>query len=139
MEEWRDIPGLEGRYEVSNHGRIRSVARFFDTGGKGTRTIASTIKKPRVTNQSYHFVMVWINGCYKRVYIHRSVALAFLENPEGKPIVNHKDRNRQNNHISNLEWATASENVRHWQEDEKKKRSCIPVLDTPILTTDLPW
>ena len=136
MEEWRDIPGLEGRYQVSNDGRIRSVERFFDTGGRGTRTIRSQVKKPRTTNQSYFFVMIWIGCAYKRFYIHRCVALAFIPNPEGKEIVNHLDRNRQNNDLSNLEWATASENVRHWQEDERQKKSLI---ETPILARDLPW
>ena len=127
MEEWRDIPGLEGRYQVSNEGRIRSLRNKH-------------VKTPRVTNQSYFFVMIWVYSeagvFYKRFYIHRCVALAFIENPDEKRIVNHLDRNRQNNHLSNLEWATDSENVRHWQADNREKALAI---EAPILAGDLPW
>lgn len=122
MEEWRDIEGLEGRYQVSNHGNVRSVARMH-----GGRNIPSVVKKLEVHWKGYHYVKVWdyIPRPYikRKYFIHRLVAIAFLPNPEGKPIVNHLDRNKGNNHISNLEWATESENTLHWMQDEKNKKA----------------
>lgn len=125
MEQWRDIPGLEGRYQASDNGQVRSVSRQHECGGKGTRRINSVVKKPRLLSNGYQYVMIWVffdNGWhYKKFYIHRLVALAFLPNPEGKPLVNHKDRNRANNNLWNLEWCNNSENVRHWQKAEREK------------------
>lgn len=129
-ERWLPVPGFEGRYEVSDHGRIRSIRNRH-------------VKTPRVSPQGYHFVMLWIYSqeetCYKRFYIHRLVAMAFIANYETKPMVNHKDRNRQNNHILNLEWVTNSENVRHWQRDEREKASTPACEDEQIKEEDLPF
>lgn len=65
--------------------------------------------------------------------------MAFIANYETKPMVNHKDRNRQNNHILNLEWVTNSENVRHWQRDEREKASTPACEDEQIKEEDLPF
>lgn len=117
-EQWRDIPGLEGRYQVSDHGSVRSVSRMH----KG-RAIRSTVKKLETHYKGYRYVKVWHYEpkpyVKKKYFVHRLVASAFLPNPDGKPIVNHRDRDKGNNHLSNLEWCTDSENQVHWREHEK--------------------
>lgn len=111
QEEWRQIEGYEGLYEVSSFGHVRSVdrVRTFKNGRKrffpGKRLI------PRTINSGY--LMVVLHGDTKPVMklIHRLVASAFLGGSELQ--VNHIDGNKQNNHIENLEYTTRSENMRH--------------------------
>ncbi len=102
-EEWRDIPGYEGRYTVSNRGRVKSHLQR-----KSGRLL------PGYDEQGYRVVS--LSDSYnksKYVGIHRLVALAFIPNPENKPSVNHIDGVKDNNDISNLEWVTPKENTRH--------------------------
>ncbi len=116
MEEiWKDIPGYEGRYQVSDLGNVRSV-RLMRFG-------KVLMKKPEVHYSGYLYHKLWNLGHKgrRKIFVHRLVASAFMPNPEDKEIVNHLDRNRKNNCLSNLEWATASENVRHWLDDDKRK------------------
>ena len=101
MEEWRDIPGYESFYQVSNLGNVRSI-RF-----NKIRNMKSWDSK------GYRVVELCINNNRYTVGVHQLVALAFISNPENKPEVNHKDRNRSNNNVENLEWVTQSENVAH--------------------------
>lgn len=111
--EWRDIPGYEGLYQASRCGMIKRLAA--PTGVicrpmmKVDKILVST---PAVG--CYGSVQLRKNGSTKPQMVHRLVALAFVENPDNKPIVNHKDRNKTNNHASNLEWCTHKENSEHW-------------------------
>lgn len=111
-EVWKDIEGYEGLYQVSNLGRIR---RFFKNG-KENILIGSKDK------DGYIEVILSRNQKKKQCRLHRLVASAFIPNPENKPQVNHKDRNKQNNVVdledlrgknTNLEWVTGSENTKH--------------------------
>lgn len=90
---------LNTDYSVSENGEIRK-----DTTGR----ILS-----QATQQGYKHVTLIIDGKQKRMRVHRLVAEVFLENIENKPYVNHKDGNRSNNHVNNLEWVTPSENTQH--------------------------
>ena len=101
MEEWRDIPGYESFYQVSNLGNVRSI-RF-----NKIRNMKSW------DSHGYRAVELCMNNNRYTVGIHRLVALTFIPNPENKPEVNHKDRNKSNNNVENLEWVTQSENVAH--------------------------
>ena len=97
-EIWKSILDYEGLYEVSNYGRVRSVYRY------------KRILKPMISNSGYERVDLFKNKNRKQFSVHRLVALTFIDNPEGKEIVNHKDENKLNNHMDNLEWVTNKEN-----------------------------
>lgn len=103
MEEiWKDIKCFEGEYQISNFGNLR----HFSKGEWRLR---------KNTNKTgwYFNVILYGKSHKKSCKIHRLVAEAFIPNPENKPQVNHIDCNRQNNHIENLEWVTAKENMQH--------------------------
>jgi predicted XRE-type DNA-binding protein len=109
-EIWKDIEGFEGLYKVSNKGRVRS----FHKSGR--------IMKPDTTNHGHLRVWLCKNGNKKRYLIHRLVARAFIPNPENKPQINHIDADPSNNHVSNLQWSTQSENISHAYEIGNKNR-----------------
>ena len=111
MEIWKDIEGYEGLYQISNLGRVRSLARAT-TSGK----VLKQMKK-----HGYMNVCFSKNNVDKYFRVHRLVALAFIPNPENKPTVNHIDGNKANNNVSNLEWATHSENETHSYRSLGKK------------------
>ena len=101
-EEWRDVIGYEGAYQVSNKGRVRSFYRN-----------KIHIMTPTVSIFGYARVMLSKGGDNITVAVHRLVAKAFIPNPDNKPQVNHVDSNRLNNCVENLEWVTTKENVSH--------------------------
>jgi len=108
-EEWRPISGREGSYEVSSAGRVRSLERFRrGRGGHPTRVPARLMKL--TPNRGYLGLSL---GVGRYVQVHRLVAVAFLPNPGNLPEVNHKDGNKANNAVENLEWVTHCENGRH--------------------------
>lgn len=117
MEEnkiWKDIPGWEGYYQASRDGYIRSIDRFDSKGVKRFGQILSSNYEDRY---GYKQTILSKNNKKKVTTIHRLVALAFLPKIEyQKYTVNHKDGNKLNNHINNLEWATVKENNRHAHE-----------------------
>jgi len=106
-EEWRPVVGYEGWYEASNHGRIRRVC-------PGRSTHSGFILTPRSAGNRYGGVKVRLHkdDGGKQFSVSRLVALAFLPGVKGKE-VNHRDGDRENNKLSNLEWVTASENIQH--------------------------
>ena len=109
MEEWKDIKGYEGIYQVSNLGRIKSLERIDNSNHKVKGKILKIIPE----NRGYSVVNLCKDGKCKTYKVHRLVAIAFLENPDNKPQVNHIDGNKKNNSILNLEWVTAEENINH--------------------------
>lgn len=106
MELWKSIEGYDDKYLISNFGEVKSL---IDNCGNARELI----KTKRIANNGYHYVNLWNKSKMKSIKIHRLVANAFIPNPEDKPQVNHKDGNKKNNHIDNLEWVTGSENVMH--------------------------
>jgi hypothetical protein len=100
IEKWKDVEGWDGIYSVSDTGKIRN-----NKTGK--------LRKFRKEKLGYLSVDLWNNMYMKRLKIHRLVALAFIPNTDSKPQVNHKDGNKENNSVGNLEWNTAQENSQH--------------------------
>lgn len=112
-EIWKEIPNYEGLYKVSNLGRIKSLKRIISLFGKLDRVHAERILRSSKGTNGYLQVYLCYDGLRPVFRVHRIVAFAFVENPLNKLYVNHKDGNRQNNHVSNLEWCTKSENALH--------------------------
>lgn len=111
MEEiWKDIEGYEGLYQVSNMGRVKSLRR-------------NIILKNKIESNGYERVVLSINNIPKGYSVHRLVATAFISNPNNYPIVNHKDENRTNNCVDNLEWCTQKYNVNYGTGISKRVKS----------------
>ena len=118
METWKPIADYEGFYEVSDRGNVRSVDRYRTANLKHvTRTfIKGKLLKQNLKGNGYLTVDLAKDNKIRTTLVHRLVANAFIPNPNGLRFVNHKDSNRQNNDISNLEWVTSSENRLHGME-----------------------
>lgn len=101
METWKDIPGYEGLYQVSDFGNVKSLR------GK------EKILKPSSNGKGYLTLILSKNNKRYYPYVHRLVGELFVENPDNKPEINHKDGNKANNHKDNLEWCTHLENIKH--------------------------
>ena len=102
-EEWRDIKGYEGRYQISSFGRVKSL---MNNRGKYREKIIDR----RPNKYGYKRVGLYKNGKSKFYSVHRLVALHFLPNPNNLPQVNHKDENKENNRVDNLEWCDSKYN-----------------------------
>lgn len=115
MDNWKDIPGFEELYQVNQSGEIKSLEKRWITGKGNGRNHVQPEKhiKPFVSKFGYLRVSLWKAGKPKKIHIHTIVAMAFIPNPENKAQVNHKDGNKINNSVNNLEWNTASENMQH--------------------------
>ena len=111
-EEWRDVRGFEGMYQVSNLGRVKSMERDIITTYRGTihtRHYHEVILKHKVSNR-YHYVVLCSSGYHVRISVHRLVAIAFVPGYKEGLIVNHKDENPSNNQADNLEWCNHTYN-----------------------------
>ena len=107
-EIWKDIEGYEGLYKVSNHGEVWSERK------------QGLLKKGKCAT-GYYSVSLYKNKKQKIFFVHRLVAINFVDNPLGKPCVNHIDENKTNNHFSNLEWCTHKENSNWGSAIERRK------------------
>lgn len=121
-EIFKDIPGFEGLYQVSNYGRVLALdynkwKNDIDTVNEGIIKIL----KLHINKNGYVTVRLSKNRKSKQYSVHRLVALTFLENKNNLPEVNHKDRNKENNYVGNLEWINHKNNSRHAM---KKRIGC---------------
>lgn len=114
-EEWRPVVGYEGRYEVSNLGRVRSLDHKVKssnyTGGLWSRVYPGKELTPYLGRGDYLFVHLCRDNKSRHYPIHRLVAFSFVSNPEGKPQIDHIDGDRKNNNAENLRWCTCEENI----------------------------
>lgn len=114
QEVWLPIQGYEGIYEVSNLGRVKRVKHFVFHKNNTKHLLPEKMLKPTKRNyNTYYSVGLWMNNIDKRFTVHRLMAIHFIPNPENKPHINHIDGNKDNNSLSNLEWVTRSENLKH--------------------------
>ena len=116
-EVWKNIEGYEKLYQISNFGRVKSL--------NYNRTGKEKILKPSKDKDGYLHVGLCKNGKAKFFRVHRLVCSAFLENPENLPQVNHKDENKENNHVDNLEWVSPKENINYGTRNEKMSKPII--------------
>lgn len=141
-EEWRDIEGFEGLYQVSNKGRVKALERLVENNG-GMQRKHEKILQGNYNGKNRGTVILCKDGKTYPMLPYRLVAKAFIPNPENKPEVDHLDTNFYNNNVENLAWVTHKENSnneltryhvskskmgheswgRSWTEEEKQKQS----------------
>jgi hypothetical protein len=109
---WEKVRGYEGLYKVSQTGKVRSVSRTVKLRDGRTRWLQGRVLKPSLYS-GYPGVCLCKRGKQEIVLVHRLVAIAFISNPYHKPEVNHKDGDKTNCNVRNLEWVTQVENERH--------------------------
>ena len=105
-----DIKGYEGLYKINKYGIVRNSK--------------NEIKSTFIEFGGYVGILLYKNNQYKKFKIHRLVAEHFIPNPNNLPVINHKDGNRQNNHVDNLEWCTQSYNVKKGKRVEELRKPC---------------
>lgn len=110
IEIWRDIKEYEGLYQISNLGRVKSLSRCYWHGNRWYKQKEKFLKL-NINTKGYQSVVLYdAEHKSKRVMIHRLVANAFISNPDNLPEVNHRDENKENNQVDNLEWCTSEYN-----------------------------
>lgn len=114
MEIWKEVEGYEGLYQVSNLGRVKSKNKTLHLN---------------TNTYGYKHVTLSKDNVQKTVLVHRLVASAFIGNPSGKPQINHKDGNKNNNAESNLEWVTQESNNRHAIETNLRQVKKVAAVD----------
>lgn len=112
MEQWKKLEEF-GNYQVSNFGRVKSNDFILKTPTGQSWVRKGKILKPYKSKKGYLLCDLRIGGKRKIIPVHRMVALAFIPNIQNKPQINHKDGNKENNNVDNLEWCTNSENQLH--------------------------
>lgn len=120
-EKWKDIKGYEGAYQISSLGKVKSLSRTARIGYNFFRKMIEKILKASIDGAGYYQIRLSINRTVKSYRIHRLIAEHFILNPRMNVCINHKDGNKLNNKIDNLEWCTYSENMIHSLEKGLRK------------------
>lgn len=143
MEEiWKDIRGFEGRYQVSNIGRVRSLDKTWLTYNWKRQGLMECKRKGKLLkplNRSDGYYGVWLRDGLKKECrsIHRIVAETFIPNPCNLPQINHRDENKSNNRVDNLEWCTAKYNSNYGTRKDRIREYNIKSVMTPIIQYDM--
>lgn len=139
---WKDIPNYIGYYQISNTGQIKSLERKVKSSKsrQGLRTVNERLIKTRIDKYGYETVILRKENIDKHFTIHRLVATCFIPNPENLPSINHKDENKLNNIVDNLQWCTVKYNNLYNNRQTKinnilKER----IIGKAILQYDLEW
>jgi hypothetical protein len=137
-EIWKDIIDYDGHYQASNLGRIKSVKRYVNRGfNNDLKTVPEKIRQQSIDKDGYLTIRLHINGIRKNYFVHRLIAEAFLENTENKSQVNHIDGNKKNCYLTNLEWVTQSENIKHSYSIGARSPSGGAIAYKPIIQKDM--
>ena len=124
-EIWRPVVGYEGLYEVSNTGRVRSLDRYVKCDYERYRLHKGKILSPGKDKDGYLFVVLSCNGKHKTITVHRMVAEAFIPNPYNLPQVNHRNEDKTNNRVDNLEWCNAKYNSNYGSRKDRIRDTAI--------------
>ena len=132
MEIWKDIPGFDSRYQISNLGNVK-VKQYIRSNGKGVFLTKEKLLKPFIEHGGYQKIVLYSNGKNKRMKVHRLVAMAFIPNPYNKPEIDHVNTNTLDNRVENLRWVTSKENhfnvlTRRHMSIAKKNNNCKSVI-----------
>ena len=136
QEIWKDVVGYEGLYQVSNLGRIKTFERKrfkkIENSFLMKKTGREIIMKTSKNCGGYETVCLHRNGEIKQFKVHRLVAMAFIPNPNNLPQINHKDENKANNSVENLEWCTERYNNSYGTRKERASKSvyCVELNKT---------
>ena len=114
MEIWHDTEGYEGLYQVSNKGHVKSLK-----WGK------ERILRPMINSSGYYHIGLYNDGVRKAFRLHRLVAEAFIPNPDNLPEINHRDENKKNNCVENLEWCDRGYNINYGTRNERVSRKIL--------------
>lgn len=141
MEEeiWKDIEGYEGYYQVSNFGRVKCLDTIVKCKSGFVRLKKTKIMKPHITKKGYLQNPLTNESKQKWFLTHRLVAEAFIPNPHNFPCVNHKDEDKTNNNVDNLEWCDHKYNDNYGTRNKrlKEKIKNVPKKSKPVLQYDL--
>ncbi len=133
-EIWKDIPNLDNLYAISNFGRLKSHARHLTRIDGRKYSSDEKIVRTTVNIGGYYSYRPCVNGKMHSVLIHRLVAAAFIPNQDNLPFINHKDENKLNNNVDNLEWRTAKYNSNYGTCQERRaltlRKNLRPKLPT---------
>ena len=123
VEVWKDYKDYEGLYQASNLGRMRSLDRWVKSKSGSVRLCKGKILKLCTDKRGYLHVVLSKNNKVKAYLVHRIIAETFLPNTDNLPQVNHKDENKLNNVVSNLEWCTHEYNVNYGTRNERMSKN----------------
>lgn len=127
-EIWKDVVGWESYYAVSNLGRVKTKERTYTCSNGSVRFVHQKIKQTYFDEDGYERVCLYLNNTSKLMGVHRVVAEAFISNPDNLPQVNHKNGDKSNNRVDNLEWMTNTDNIRHSIQIGTRTPGCKPVV-----------
>lgn len=122
---WKDIVGYEGLYQISDTGIAKSCARLIITKKGWGKPVPEKIKNHYKSTTGYWFVDLYKNNVSNKHAVHRLLGIAFIPNPDNKPQINHKNGNRLDFSLPNLEWCTASENIKHCYAELGRKSAFL--------------
>ncbi len=119
-EIWKDIPEYEGLYQASNLGNIKVLNRIVNSGIKNNKTVIRKGKllKQRI-NQGYYEVALSKDNKKRFLKVHRLIAITFIPNLNNLPSINHKDENKLNNRVDNLEWCSIKYNCNYGTRNQR--------------------
>ncbi len=127
IEIWKDLPGYEGIYKISNLGNVKSLARIIKREKVGDFNRKERILNQYIISAGYYCIKIVNNQKSEHFRIHRLIALLFIPNPENKPEVNHINGIRTDNCIENLEWVNERENCCHGNNTKNKSSEFVGV------------